>query len=311
VTAPPPSADLDAFATSVGEQGPVTVVGGRRQWEVGGPPAPGTREVAAPVGVVSFDPAEMTVRVGAGTRVDDLDAALAEAGQHVTLPDLDGATVGGVVSVGHDDVRRLGRGPLRDAVLELRYVSADGRLVKAGGPTVKNVSGFDLCRLLVGSLGTLGLIGEAVLRTWPKPQEVAWLRGDVDPFDLHRRLYRPGAILWDGRTSWVLIEGLADEVDAAVDALAAEGMSTVDGPPALGAHRWSVDPALLPWLADESWPLGETGPFVAEVGVGVVHGAVAPPPAPLPAPVAELNHRLRDRFDPGRRLNPGRDVVAR
>jgi hypothetical protein len=109
----------------------------------------------------------------------------------------------------------------------------------------------------------------------------------------------------------VLIEGLADEVDAAVDALAAEGMSTVDGPPTLGAHRWSVDPALLPGLADESWPLGETGPFVAEVGVGVVHVAVAPPPVPLPAPVAELNHRLRDRFDPGRRLNPGRDVVAR
>ena len=69
---------------------------------------------------------------------------------------------------------------------QVRYVSAEGTVVKAGGPTVKNVSGFDLCRLLVGSLGTLGLIAEVVLRTRPLPAAERWLAGEADPFALLR-----------------------------------------------------------------------------------------------------------------------------
>ena len=69
---------------------------------------------------------------------------------------------------GRSGIRRLGDGPVRDAVLQVRYVSAAGEVVKAGGPTVKNVSGFDLCRLLVGSRGTLGFIGDVILRTRPR-----------------------------------------------------------------------------------------------------------------------------------------------
>ena len=73
-------------------------------------------------------------------------AALAEWGQLVALPP--GGTVGGALAVGRSDVTRLGRGPVRDALLQARVVSAEGHVVKAGGPTVKNVSGFDLCRLV-------------------------------------------------------------------------------------------------------------------------------------------------------------------
>ena len=124
----------------------------------------------------------MTVRVRAGTTVADLDDALAEVGQTVALPAWPGATVGGVLAVGHSGIRHLGWGPVRDTVLEVRYVSAEGAVVKAGGPTVKNVSGFDLCRLLVGSLGTLGLIAEVVLRTRPLPAAERWVSGVADPF---------------------------------------------------------------------------------------------------------------------------------
>jgi FAD/FMN-containing dehydrogenase len=60
--------------------------------------------------------------------------------------DPDGGTIGGALAVGHSGIRRLGWGPVRDTVLQVRYVSAAGEVVKAGGPTVKNVSGFDLCR---------------------------------------------------------------------------------------------------------------------------------------------------------------------
>lgn len=298
-----PSRALRAFAAEVGDRGPVTVVGGRTQWDVGGPPAPGTREVRAPAGVVAFEPAEMTVRVGAGTTLAELDAALAEHGQCVALPDAPDATVGGVLSVGRSDVRRLGRGPVRDVLLEARYVGADGQLVKAGGPTVKNVSGFDLCRLLVGSLGTLGLLGEVVLRTRPRPPAAQWMRGPVDPFDLHRRLYRPSSILWDGAETWVLLEGRAGDVSADRRRLLAEGLADVDGPPPLPPCRASLDPAVLPRFRAD-------GPWVAEVGVGIVHTTV---PVPVPEPsevVRALTRRVRAQFDPTGRLNPGRKVVA-
>ncbi len=207
-----------AFAAEVGPPaaGPVVAVGGRTQWDVGGPVDHGDaiREVRAPAGVVAVEAADMTVRVRAGTTVVDLDAALAEVGQTVALPAWPGATVGGVLAVGHSGLRRLGWGPVRDTVLEVRYVSADGTVVKAGGPTVKNVSGFDLCRLLVGSLGTLGLLAEVVLRTRPAPPCERWLSGPVDPFALLGRLHRPASMLWDGTTTWVLLDGHPADVDA-------------------------------------------------------------------------------------------------
>ena len=108
---------------------------------------------------------------GAGTPVAEVDAALAEHGQRVAIPPT--GTVGGALAVGRSGIRRLGDGPIRDAVLQVRYVSAAGEIVKAGGPTVKNVSGFDLCRLLVGSRGTLGFLGDVILRTRPLARCVA------------------------------------------------------------------------------------------------------------------------------------------
>ena len=299
---------VDAFAAEVGppDAGPVTAVGGRTQWAVGGIVAPEAREVRAPAGIVAVEAADMTARVRAGTTVSELDAALAEVGQTVALPAWAGATVGGILAVGHSGLRRLGWGPVRDVLLEARVVSADGRVVKAGGPTVKNVSGYDLCRLLVGSLGTLAFTAEVVLRTRPLPPAQRWLAGDVDPFALVDRLYRPAAVLWDGATTWLLLDGHPDDV-AAQSALA--GLADVDGPPGLpGPHRWSLRPSELPALGTT---LGAVpGRFVAEVGVGVVHAERPPPPRLVDRHVAELHRRIKAVFDPHGRLNPGRDPLA-
>src|SRR4051794_24894267 len=238
-------AELEIFAKEVGDTGPVVCVGGRTQWDVGGPPE-SAREVSAPAGVVTFEPAEMTVRVRAGTTAAELDAVLAEGGQMVPLDPIDPAraTVGGILAVGHSGLRRLRYGPVRDTLLEARFLSADGKLVKAGGPVVKNVSGYDLCRLLVGSLGTLGFIAEVVLRAQPRPNEQRWYRGTADPFETRKRLYRPSSILWDGTTTWVLLEGHPADVDREAAALG-PGFSAVDEAPPLPTYRRSLRPAEL------------------------------------------------------------------
>ena len=142
--------DLTPFADEIGPAGPVTIAGS------GHTRGSGSRRttVSAPAGVDWIEPAEMTVCCGAGTTVADLDEALSSHGQCVAIPP--SGTVGGALSVGTSGIRRLGYGPVRDTLLQARYVSSTGEVVTAGGPTVKNVSGFDLCRLLVGSWGTLG-----------------------------------------------------------------------------------------------------------------------------------------------------------
>ncbi len=301
---------VGAFAAEVGppEAGPVVAIGGRTQWEVGGrvetPDGAEVREVRPPAGVVAVEAADMTVRVRAGTTVAELDDALAEVGQTVALPPWPGATVGGVLAVGHSGLRHLGWGPVRDTVLEVRYVSAEGTVVKAGGPTVKNVSGFDLCRLLVGSLGTLGLIAEVVLRTRPEPAAERWVAGEADPFALLRSLYRPASVLWDGATTWVLLDGHPDDVEAQA---AVTGLAESDGPPPPPPHRWTLCPRDVRGFADDGGP----NRYLAQVGVGVVHASAPQPPRPVAAEVVALHRRIKRLFDPTGRLAPGRDPLAR
>lgn len=294
-------ADLESFAAEVGPEGPVAVVGGCTQWDIGGHCPEETRLVRAPAGVRGFDPADMTIRVGAGTTVEELDAALAEAGQRANLPVSPGATVGGVLAVGRDDVHALGRGRLRDALLEAVYVADDGRLVTAGGPTVKNVSGFDLCRLLVGSLGTLGLLGEVILRTWPRPAVQQWLVGQCDPAELRRLLFSPSSILWDGQMTWIHLEGHESDVESEAELGRSLGCEPTDGPPPLPIYRVPVGA-----LEAEEF----SGRYLVQVGTGVAYVSEPLPfPDPDPAVVA-LHRRLKAEFDPRGRLNPGRDPLA-
>lgn len=284
--------DLDAFAAQVGADGPVTITGlGTR----GGPVA-GVRCVHAPAGIGWVQPDEMIVSCGAGTPVDALVDALAQHGQTVALPA--GGTVGGALSCGHSDIRRLGYGPVRDVLLQARYVSAAGEVVKAGGPTVKNVSGFDLPRLLVGARGTLGFLGDVILRTRPLPAASQWCVADArDPLPVFAALYRPTSVLWDGSRVWALLEGHPADL---AEQRAAAGLYIADGPPPLpvGSRR-SVRPPEV---------VAQRGTFVAEVGVGIVHHAEPWSPPPRSERATQLAVALRQALDPAGRLNPGVDV---
>jgi len=285
-----------SFAGDVGAHDPVTVTGlGTR----GGPVAD-VRSVTAPAGLDWIEPAEMTLRCGAATPVADVAAVLADVGQCLTLPDT--GTIGGAVAVGHSGVHRLGWGPMRDSVLQVRYVSATGEVVKAGGPTVKNVSGFDLCRLMVGSRGTLGFVADVILRTRPLPIGERWFRSERDPWELLGELYRPTSVLWNGDTTWVLLDGHPDDLAAQVRH---SRLEPADGRPPLPLHRWAVPPSRLASLATS-----QAGSFVAEIGVGIVHRSDPAPPARPDAATLALHRRIKHEFDPHGRLNPGVDVLS-
>lgn len=295
------------FAAEVGESGPIAVEGNRTRWHLGGPARESTRLVKAPTGIVEYVPDEMTVRVRCGTTVAELHNALAEKGQRTGLPER-GGTVGGALAVGENSLHVLGRGRIREAALQVRYISDDGRVVTGGGPTVKNVTGFDLPRLMVGSLGTLGLLAEVILRTNPIPACTRWLKSEsIDPFTVNQTVLRPSAVLWDGTSTWIELEDHAAAVEAEQARLAnGADVIEVEGPPDLPEHRWSLAPAAL-----RSFAADATGAFVASVGVGTVWASQPQPPVELDPVVAALSQRAKEQFDSAGRLNPGRTPGVR
>jgi FAD/FMN-containing dehydrogenase len=287
--------DLNEFAEEVGATGPVTIAGLATR----GGPVDGVRTVMAPVGIEWVQPEEMTVCCGAGTPVEEIDSVLSVHGQSVAIPPT--GTVGGALAVGQSGLRRLGYGPVRDTLLQAHYVSAKGEIVKAGGPTVKNVSGFDLCRLLVGSHGTLGFLGDVILRTRPRAQHEQWFITTDDPASVVAQLYRPTSVLWDGTSTWVLLEGNRHDVETQAGNAKLHRADPPGDVPTGG--RWSMAPSELPNLVG-------TGRFVAEIGVGIVHHEHPQPQRPVDPAIAELHRRMKSEFDPEERLNPGVDVLA-
>ncbi len=288
---------IDEFAAAVGTVDAVTVEGAATR----GGALPGVPAVNAPAGIVRIDAAEMELECGAGTPMNEVHTALAEVGQTVSIPS--GGTIGGALACGISDITRLAHGPMRDVLLQTQFVGASGKVTKAGGPTVKNVSGFDLCRLLVGAYGTLGFFGEVIVRTRPLPRSSRWFTTDSDPFELLAGLYRPVSILWDGKTTWLRLDGDPGDVDVAASGFR---LRQVDGPPPLpGPHRWSVPPGELRALRSEI-----PGSFVAQIGVGVVHRVEPQLRGPVDPAIRQLHDRIKQHFDPSGRLNPGLDPLA-
>ncbi len=302
--------DLTSFAESVGDQtaDPVWIIG--QQSRV---PAPtGVRQLQAPRGIYDLQPDEMTVVCGAGTSINELQDALGAVGQYVNLPmsSPDNGTVGGALAQGHSDIYQLGRGASRDTLLQVRYVNHDGHVVMAGGPTVKNVSGFDLCRLLVGSFGQLGFMGETILRTRPQPKSSRWFHIEqisMTSIDvILQRVYRPASVLTNGQSVWFCIEGHPQDCDDTIKQLAPilTGIAEVSGPPDLRSfpHRRSMSPAQLSTLFTSET---EDSHLIVEAGVGIVHSKTPMQSPGLDPTVALIHQRLLEHFNPTRRLNPG------
>jgi glycolate oxidase FAD binding subunit len=125
--------------------------------------------------VIDYPHADMTITVEAGIRASTLHAVLAEKGQRllIDLPQADRATLGGVYATNTSGPRRFGFGRPRDQIIGVSFVTSEGVVVKGGGRVVKNVAGYDLPKLLTGSLGTLGIITQLTLKVRPLPEASA------------------------------------------------------------------------------------------------------------------------------------------
>jgi glycolate oxidase FAD binding subunit len=163
---------------------PIYPVGGRTAIQYG-PPLAKKGIALCTMGlarVIDYPARDMTITVEAGIRVEELTKTLAEQGQRlpIDVPHLHRATLGGVVATNTSGSRRFGMGTMRDYVIGISAVDATGRMFKAGGRVVKNVAGYDLCKMLVGSLGTLAVVTQVTLKLRPVPEStlLVWITFD-------------------------------------------------------------------------------------------------------------------------------------
>jgi glycolate oxidase FAD binding subunit len=331
----------EALRTASRDGTRVAVVGGRRHLDKGNP-----AEVDAELWttqldqVVAYDPAEMLVVVQAGMRCGALAELLAQHGQEWPADAPADATVGGVIASGSSSARRMRVGAIRDTVVEMELVTGDGRVVHSGARTVKNVTGYDVHRLMTGSLGTLGVITQVALKVRPVPERRRTLRvtGDIEvAAAIAAEAFLVAGVIASAESVEVRLEGWADEVDdleESVSRLAAGVLAEDDAPfprepwwtwPAGGTViEASVRPSVLDrvigghahaalagvglaWiLAESTDELTEVRRRVAEAG-GVAPavrgpgGLGGPPPGGL-----AVHRRLRAAFDPAHVLAPGR-----
>jgi glycolate oxidase FAD binding subunit len=210
--------------------------GGTKDW-YGQAPAGEVLDTRAYGGIVDYEPSELVVTARCGTPLAELEQALASRNQMLAFepPHFGAATVGGMVAAGLSGPRRQGAGALRDFVLGVDLVDGRGELLHFGGKVMKNVAGYDVSRLLAGSLGTLGLIAGVSLKVLPRPVCEATLLfelGQQEALDklsdwTGRALPVSSSAWQDGRLA-LRLSGAGAAVNAAVQELGGERLPDPD-----------------------------------------------------------------------------------
>ncbi|WP_053206449.1 FAD-binding oxidoreductase [Jiangella muralis] len=233
----------DALVDSAGERLAVAGTGSATAW--GGEPVhDAVLDTTAMSGLISCNPTDLTVAVQAGMPFATLQETLAEHDQWVALDPARAGTVGGLVATADAGPVRHTFGSLRDSVIGVTVVLADATVARSGGYVIKNVAGYDLAKLFHGSLGTLGVLAEVVLRVRPRPAATATLAVPCDAataFDLGGRLIHgslePVAVEWCDGTLLARFDGTSGGVeDRLRRARALAGSDATDAP----ADAWSV-----------------------------------------------------------------------
>lgn len=168
------------------EEHSIAPCGGGTMMELGAPLARADVELSLEklTRILDYQPENLTVRVQAGATWDALSTELAKHGQMVPLdpPCPSRATVGGILAANASGAMRVRYGSARDLVIGMYIALTNGSVVKGGGQVVKNVAGYDLPKLFIGSLGTLGVMTEATFKVVPLPKETGTLVASFDNF---------------------------------------------------------------------------------------------------------------------------------
>jgi glycolate oxidase FAD binding subunit len=185
-------------------------------------------DVAEHRGIVAYEPTELYITARCGTPLAEIEAVLAGKGQMLAFepPHFGGATAGGCVAAGLAGPRRQQAGAVRDFVLGAKLVDGTGQVLDFGGQVMKNVAGYDVSRLLAGSMGTLGVLAEVTLKVLPRPVAEETRVFTVDAAEAIARLNRWGgqplpvsASFWHEGRLWLRLSGARAAVVAACDKL--------------------------------------------------------------------------------------------
>jgi glycolate oxidase FAD binding subunit len=185
-------------------------------------------------GIVDYEPSELVVTARCGTPLAELEAELAARGQMLPFepPHFGhGATVGGCIAAGLSGPRRASAGAVRDFVLGAMLLDGQAQVLRFGGTVMKNVAGYDVARLLAGSLGTLGLIVQASIKVLPLPAEQATLQLELDQAEALARMnawagqpFPISASAWHAGRLAVRLSGSSPAVRAARERLGGEAL---------------------------------------------------------------------------------------
>jgi glycolate oxidase FAD binding subunit len=234
---------IDQVHTARAMKGALDIRGGSTKRFYGETPRGEPLDVGPLAGISAFEPSELVVTVRAGTPLAELEAALADAGQCLAFePPRFGAggTVGGMVAAGLAGPSRAAVGGVRDYVLGATMLNGKGEVLSFGGQVMKNVAGYDVSRLLAGSMGVLGVICEVSLKVLPLPPATRTLRFELDQATALKRLNEwagqplplNASAWWDGMLV-LRLSGAAAAVRSAAERLGGDVIE-----PALAARFW-------------------------------------------------------------------------
>jgi len=237
---------VDQVQTARAAKGTLRIVGGDTKHFYGNAPSGEPLDVKPLAGISSYEASELVVTVRGGTLLEELEAALAEKGQHLAFEPprfVARGTVGGMVAAGLAGPARASAGAVRDHVLGATLLNGRGEILSFGGQVMKNVAGYDVSRALAGSMGALGVVCEVSLKVLPVAPASATIRFECEQAEALKRLNAWGgeplpisASAWWSGMLVVRLAGARAAVDAAQRLFESTGGEPIDPP--LAAAFW-------------------------------------------------------------------------
>lgn len=327
---------------------PIQIVGSGSRQQFGQEVIGDTLVCAELDGVIDYQPTELFVRVGAGMQLAKLQKLLADQKQCLAA-DITGvptATIGGSIACGIDGPCRLATGSMRDHLLGVSLLNGKGELMQFGGNLIKNVAGFDVSRLQVGALGTLGVLTEVSLRTRGLDKHFVTLVQELDVHDAIgavNKLIAHGqpisASVWVNGNLYLRLAGSKPAIQRAGGAIDGDEFTDAEdklwqplrelhyaqlakpGPiwlcqvPPLTQFNFD-ELGIIDWHGQRRWFFGDAPPNLREQVTAAGGSAILwqrgpgmaeiPTFPPLPAAVQRLHERIKKVFDPQNILNPHR-----